>query len=196
MAHLALDAKSRRAMAIKQGCVNISPCRGHGQDLVVAATKRSEVLASLIVSSQQPFPVRWVASYGWQLNLALVAAVAEPWLSYCAACLLAQEMLCSTKATDVSHEADGEALCPDVCELLQLAMLKDFLSKAIKLLSAQIVQRGCSRSVLSALFCSCLSVLSALLRSCCSVLSTLLCVCCSVVSTLRCGCCSDLSLLP
>ena len=44
-------------MAIKQGCVNISPCGGHAQDLVVAATKRSEVLASIIVSSQQPFPV-------------------------------------------------------------------------------------------------------------------------------------------
>ena len=46
-------------MAIKQRCVNISPCGGHAQDLVVAATKRSrsEVLASLIVSSQQPFPV-------------------------------------------------------------------------------------------------------------------------------------------
>ena len=89
------------------------------------------------------------------------------------------------------HEADGEALCPDVCELLQLAMLKDFLFKAIKLLSAQIVHRGCSRSVLSALFvaaclsrlrCSvaALSVSSALLCSCYSVLSTLLCVCCSL----------------
>ena len=87
-------------------------------------------------------------------------------------------MHCSTKATDVSHEADGEALCPDVCELLQLAMLKDFLFKAIKLLSAQILQRGCS--VLSALLCSCCSVLPTLLCSCCSVLSTLLCSCCSV----------------
>ena len=43
-------------------------------------------------------------------------------------------MLCSTKASDVSHEANGEALCPEVCELLQLAMLKDFLFKVIKLL--------------------------------------------------------------
>ena len=158
MAHLALDAKSRRAMAIKQGSVNISPCGGHGQDLVVTATKRSEVLASIIVSSQQPCPVRWVASDGWQLNLALVAAVAEHWLSHGAACLLTQEMLCSTKVTDVSHEADGEALCPDVCERLQLAMLIDFLFKAIKLLSAHIVQRGCSRSVLSTLLCGCCSL--------------------------------------
>ena len=142
-------------MAIKQGSVNVSPCGGHGQDLVVTATKRSEVLASIIVSSQQPCPVRWVASDGCQLNLALVAAVAEHWLSHGAACLLTQEMLCSTKATDVSHEADGEAHCPDVCERLQLAMLKDFLSKAIKLLSAQIVQRGCSCSVLSTLLCGC-----------------------------------------
>ena len=164
-------------MAIKQGCVDISPCGGHGQDLVVAATKRSEVLASIMISSQQPFPVRWIASDGWQLNLTLLA---EHWLSHRAACLLTQEMHCSTKAADVSHEADGEALRPDVCELLQLAMLKDFLFKAIKLLSAQIVQRGCSRSVLFALFCSCLSVSSAPLCSCCSVLSTLLCVCCSL----------------
>ena len=95
-------------------------------------------------------------------------------------------MLCSKKATDVSHEANGEAFCPDVCELLQLAMLKDFLFRAIKLLSAQIVQRGCSGSVLSALFCSCLSVSSALLCSCCSVLSTLLCVCRSLLSVLPC----------
>ena len=167
-------------MAIKQGCVDISPCGGHGQNLVVAPTKRSEVLASIIVSSQQLFPVRWIASDGWQLNLALVAAVAEHWLSHRAACLFTQEMHCSTKAADVSHEADGEALRPDVCELLQLAMLKDFLFKAIKLLSAQIVQRGCSRSVLSALFCSCLSVSSAPLCSSCSVLSTLLCICCSL----------------
>ena len=99
-------------------------------------------------------------------------------------------MLCSKKATDVSHEANGEAFCPDVCELLQLAMLKDFLFRAIKLLSAQIVQRGCSGSVLSALFCSCLSVSSALLCSCCSVLSTLLCVCRSLLSVLSCLCSS------
>ena len=165
-------------MAIKQGCVDISPCGGHGQDLVVAPTKRSEVLASIIVSSQQPFPVRWIASDGWQLNLALVAAVAEHWLSHRAACLFTQEMHCSTKAADVSHEADGEALCPDVCELLQLAMLKDFLFKAIKLLSAQMVQRGCSRSVLSALFCSCLSRLR---RSAAAALS---CLCCSASAAL------------
>ena len=36
-------------------------------------------------------------------------------------------MLCFTTATDVSHEADGEVLCPQVCELLQLAMLKDMV---------------------------------------------------------------------
>ena len=163
MAHLALDAKSGRAMAIKQGCVNVSPCGGHGQDLVVAATKRSGMLASIIVSPQQPSPIRWVASDGWKLNLALVAAVVELWLSYCAACLLAQELLCSTKAADVSHKADGEAHCPWVCELLQLAVLKDFLFKAVKLLSAQVVQSSSSCSVLSALLCGCCSVLSTLL---------------------------------
>ena len=75
-----------------QGSVNVSPCGGHGQDLVVTATKRSEVLASIVASSQQPCPVRWVASDGCQLNLALVAAVAEHWLSHGAACLLTQEM--------------------------------------------------------------------------------------------------------
>ena len=32
--------------------------------------------------------VLWVASDGWQLNLALVAAVAEDWLSHRAACPL------------------------------------------------------------------------------------------------------------
>ena len=89
------------------------------------------MLASIIVSPQQLNPVRWVASDGWQLNLALVAAVAEHWLSHRARCLLAQERLCSTKATDVSHEADGEVLRPKVCELLQLAMLKNFLFKVI-----------------------------------------------------------------
>ena len=50
MAHLALKAKSGRAMAIKQGCVNVSPCGGRGQDLVEGGTKRSEMLASIIVS--------------------------------------------------------------------------------------------------------------------------------------------------
>ena len=127
------------------------------------------MLASIIVSPQQPSPISWVASDGWQLNLALVAAVAERWLSYCAACLLAQEMLCSTKAADVSHEADGEALCPWICELLQLAVLKDFLFKAVKLLTAQVVQSSSSCSVLSALLCGCCSVLSMQLCGCCSL---------------------------
>ena len=84
-------------------------------------------------------PTSWVFSHdrAWQLNLARVTAVAEHCLIHRAACLLAQEMLCSTKAMDVSHEANGEALCPKVCELLQLATLKDFLFRLIKLLSAQ-----------------------------------------------------------
>ena len=82
----------------------------------------------------------------WQLNLALAAAAAEHWLSHRAACLLdlAQETLCSTKATDVSHEARHEAthvshdaFGSKVCGLLQLAMLKEFLFKVIKLLSAE-----------------------------------------------------------
>ena len=106
-------------------------------------------------------------------------------------------MLCSAKATDMSHEAAGEALCPWVCELLQLAMLKGFLFKAIKLLSAQIVHRGCSRSVLSALFCSCLSVLSALLCSCCSILVyAALRLLLSVLQLLPFVVCAALQLLP
>ena len=32
MAHLVLNAKSGRGMAIKQGRVNVSPCGGHAQD--------------------------------------------------------------------------------------------------------------------------------------------------------------------
>ena len=168
MADLALDAESGRAMAIQQRCVNVSSCGGQGQELVVATAEGFEVLASIVVSPQQPNPERWIASDRWQLNLALVAAVAEHWLSHCAACLLAQEMLCCTKGTDVSHEANGEAVCPGVCELLQLAMLKYFFFKVIKLLSAQVMQRGCSCSVLSALPCSCCPVLSVLLCSCCS----------------------------
>ena len=150
MAHLALDAKSGRAMAIKQECVNVSPCKGHGQDLVEGGTKRSELLASIIV--QQRSPIRWVASDGWQLNLTLAAAVAEHGLSYRAACLLAQEMLCSTKATDVSHEANGEALCPDVCELLQLALQS----------CQAVVCPDCTEwllLLLSALLCSCRALL-------------------------------------
>ena len=50
MAHLAFGAKSGRAMATKQRNVNVNPCEGHGQDLVVSATKKSEVLASMTVS--------------------------------------------------------------------------------------------------------------------------------------------------
>ena len=96
-------------------------------------------------------------------------------------------MLSSRKAIDVSHEADGEALCPEVCELLQLAMLKDFLFKVIQLLSARIVQRGCSCSVVCVLLCSCWSILSALLCICCAVLSTLFCSCCSLCCSCRCS---------
>ena len=140
-------------------------------------------------------PTERIASDRWQLNLALVAAVAEHWLSHCAACLLAQEMLCCTKGTDVSHEANGEAVCPGVCELLQLAMLKYFFFKVIKLLSAQVMQRGCSCSVLSALLCSCCPFLPVLLCSCCSVQCSLLCDCGSLLSELLCSCCPFLSVL-
>ena len=92
-----------------------------------------------------------------------------------------------------SHEAKGEAVCPGVCELLQVAMLKYFFFKGIKLLSVQVMQRGRSCSVLSALPCSCCPVLSVLLCSCGSLLSELLCCCCPFVSALLCSCSSLLS---
>ena len=141
-------------MAIKQRCVSVSPYGGHGQDLVVSATKRSEVLANSIVSPQHLSPVRWVASDGWQLNLALVAAIAEAVVPP----VFSHKTCYATRKPDVSHVVNGDMLCHKVCELLQLAVLKDFLFKVIKLLSARIVQRGCSCSVLSVLLCSCCSL--------------------------------------
>ena len=62
-----------------------------------------------------------------------------------------------------------------VCGLLQLAMLKCFFFKVLKLLSAQVMHRGCSCSVLSALQSSAaaLSCLS------CSAAAAHSCLCCS-----------------